>query len=219
MLTTSAEIHDLATALAAAQLVMDNAIKESTNPAFRSRYADLAAVRAAVNLPLAQAGIACVQAPATQFTAEGVTVCVETRLVHKSGQWMACTVTAAPKDPSPQAIGSTITYLRRYGLLAIAGIAPEDDDGNAGSGRQHQAPPPAAVERWNDDQRTKFCSALAELGLSYENVARFTASSGHPKPENMSADERRELYRYLKGAEGMAAFQAWMGGGNAASAK
>jgi hypothetical protein len=136
MLTTSPDIAEIATALAKAQAQMANAIREATNPAFRSKYADLAAVREATNGPLSEHGIACVQAPAV--TEQGVSV--ETRLIHASGQWLACTVGAIPKDGTPQAIGSCITYLRRYGLLAMAGIAPDDDDGNAAQHGPAQAP-------------------------------------------------------------------------------
>jgi len=153
MLTTSTDINEIASALAKAQGAMDNASKDRSNPAFKSKYADLASVRDATSGPLSANGIAVLQAAAT--TAEGVTV--ETRFVHTSGQWFACTVGAVPKAYDPQSIGSAITYLRRYGLMSMAGIAPEDDDGNAASGRDDGPPrwqqrlplrQPAQSARW-----------------------------------------------------------------------
>jgi hypothetical protein len=64
---------------------------------------------------------------------EGVTVSVETRLVHKSGQWVSTTISCSVPDGKATTIGSAVTYLRRYSLAAMTSIAPDDDDGNAAS--------------------------------------------------------------------------------------
>lgn len=104
------------------------ALKSSTNPHFKSRYADLAACVEAVIDALNEAGIGLIQR--TYECESGVTV--ETVFIHESGESLDCGklhVPAAKNDP--QGYGSALTYARRYSLMAAAGIAPEDDDGNA----------------------------------------------------------------------------------------
>ena len=135
---TTDNIGEIAAALAAAQAQMGAALKDSTNPHFKNRYADLASVVEATRPHLAVHGIAIVQMAETlKETGE---VAVTTALIHKSGQIIAGRLSATCKDLSPQPVGSAITYLRRYGLMAIAGIAPDDDDGEAAMGRQYQQP-------------------------------------------------------------------------------
>lgn len=129
----SEAINEIGAALAKAQLVMKGAKKDSANPFFKSKYADLSSVAGACLDQLNENGIAVVQAPST--TPDGA-VSVETMFLHSSGQWMSETVTGKPKDEGPQALGSLITYLRRYSLAAFAGVAPEDDDAEAAEGRK-----------------------------------------------------------------------------------
>jgi hypothetical protein len=130
----SRSIGKLGEALAKAQTEIENAVADSTNPHFRSKYADLASVREAAK-PIAKHGLAVVQ----QVVSLGSAIGVRTVLLHTSGEWLASTVYVEPDKPGPQAAGSVITYLRRYSLAAALGIAQEDDDGNAAS----PAPPPA----------------------------------------------------------------------------
>ena len=132
-MTTSEQINEIAKALANAQRVIKGAKKDSANPFFKSSYADLASVVEACREPLANNEIAVVQPPATLENGE---VSVTTMLVHSSGQWMRETLSVKPKDDGPQAMGSVITYLRRYSLAAFAGVAPEDDDAEAAEGRK-----------------------------------------------------------------------------------
>ena len=123
---TSENIDQLATALAAAQAEMKNATLNKVNPHFKSKYADLAMIRDTVTPALAKNGIAVVQGTDTEEN----TIVVFTRLIHKSGQWIESRF-PIPYD-KPQAMGSGITYGRRYTLAAVTNIAAEeDDDGNA----------------------------------------------------------------------------------------
>jgi len=135
----SEQINEIATALAKAQRQMKGAKKDSANPFFKSKYADLASVAGACLDQLNDHGIAVVQPPSTL---EDGKVNVETMLVHSSGQWMSETLSVKPKDDGPQAMGSVITYLRRYALAAFAGVAPEDDDAEAAEGRKDSKPTP-----------------------------------------------------------------------------
>jgi hypothetical protein len=135
-MTTSEQIGDLAAALAKAQAEMEGASKDSANPFFKSKYADLTAVWAACRGPLTKHGLSIVQAPRVSWANDRAIVQVETRLLHASGQFISDVVAAAPKDDSPQAVGSVITYLRRYALQSFVGIAPEDDDAEAAQVRR-----------------------------------------------------------------------------------
>jgi len=149
-MTTSEQINEIATALAAAQGEMGGAIKDSANPFFKSKYADLASVWEACRAPLSKHGLSVVQFPKTEYSGlpepyewtskqgekrYGVrVVCIVsvlTRLTHKSGQWMEDVVSTMLPTGDPQSVGSAITYLRRYALQSVAGVAPEDDDGEA----------------------------------------------------------------------------------------
>lgn len=131
-MTTSEQVNEIAGALAKAQGEMEGAVKDSANPFFKSKYADLASVWDACRKPLSSNGIAVVQSPST----DGARVTVDTMLLHTSGQWMRGSITVTAKDDSPQTVGSATTYLRRYSLQAFAGIAPEDDDAEAAEGRK-----------------------------------------------------------------------------------
>jgi len=142
-LTTSASIAQLGAALAKAQGLMDNAAKDSKNPHFNSRYADLASVVAACRAALANVDIAVVQNPSTH---DGNLVRMSTLLLHASGEWLLSdTLQVQAKDAGPQSIGSCLTYLRRYQLAAIVGVAPaDDDDAEAAEGRK---PPPPILDK------------------------------------------------------------------------
>jgi ERF superfamily. len=129
MTTWSAERSALAKAMAKAQGELGPVLKDKTNPAFRSKYADLGAVLEAILPALNRAGLSLIQSPSYDGSLVGVT----TVLLHESGEWMEATLHMKPVKMDPQGIGSCITYARRYAALAIAGAAPEDDDGNAAS--------------------------------------------------------------------------------------
>jgi hypothetical protein len=131
-LETSPEFAALAEALAKAQAVIEGASKDASNPAFRSKYATLASVWEACRKALTDNKIAVVQAP---FNGEGGDIGVTTMLVHASGQWMRAKIAVKPAKFDAQGAGSAITYLRRYLLSAMVGVAPEDDDGEAAVGR------------------------------------------------------------------------------------
>lgn len=128
---------NIASALVKAQKAFGPALKSSSNPHFRSRYADLSACVEAVICGLNDNGIALVQS--THDCESGV--CVETLFIHESGETMSAGrlhVPASKQDA--QGYGSALTYARRYSLMAACGIAPEDDDGNAASRPRQEAP-------------------------------------------------------------------------------
>ncbi len=130
----SENVGEIAQALAHAQGAMMGALKDSSNPFFKSKYADLASVYAACKDQLSKNDIAVIQSP--ESTEDCVVTIVETILIHKSGQWIRGELRMLPVKNDPQGVGSCITYARRYALAAMVGVAPEDDDGNRASGRE-----------------------------------------------------------------------------------
>jgi hypothetical protein len=135
-------MNNIAAALVKAQKEFGPALKTSTNPHFRSRYADLSACIEAVIDALNNNGIYLMQ-----LTEEHPTgVKVSTTFIHESGEQISggsLYVPAAKNDP--QGFGSALSYARRYSLMAACGIAPEDDDGNAAKAsvdRSAMAPAP-----------------------------------------------------------------------------
>ena len=131
-------MKNIASALVRAQRGFAPALKTSTNPHFKSKYVDLAGCIEAVVDALNAAGIALIQRTSEDST--GVTV--ETVFVHESGEMLECGKLHVPASKQdPQGYGSALTYARRYSLMAACGIAPEDDDGNAGSRRTETKTP------------------------------------------------------------------------------
>ena len=120
----SSEINKLAESLAKAQSEMEGAKKESTNPFFKSNYADLHAVIKSSFPYLSKNGLSVTQGNEMIMGA----VCVTTTLMHSSGQWIRSKVKLPLAKKDAQGVGSAITYGRRYGLSAIVGIAQYDDD-------------------------------------------------------------------------------------------
>lgn len=123
---TSEEINEIATALSKAQGQMKPADKNRENY-FKQKYADLLAVVDAIKKPFADNGLCYTQAAELE---EGL-ISVTTRIVHNSGQWFEAVTKLPAVKNDPQAYGSAYTYAKRYGLMALAGVPSEDDDGQA----------------------------------------------------------------------------------------
>ena len=127
----SEHINELAAALAAAQGEITGALKDSSNPFFKSKYADLAACWDACRAALSKHGL-CVMQPTIDKDGQ---VYVVTTLAHSSGQWVRGWLPVKTKDDSAQGQGSGLTYARRYALAGMVGLAQIDDDAEAAQGR------------------------------------------------------------------------------------
>ena len=134
----SDDIKELALALSKTQSILKGAIKDTNNTFFKSKYADLASCWDACREPLAANGLSVVQMPCNDTPDS---VALETILMHTSGQWISSVFSMPVSKHDAQAVGSAITYARRYALAAVVGIAPEDDDGNLASGKSETAKP------------------------------------------------------------------------------
>jgi hypothetical protein len=186
----------LAKALVAAQKATEAVKKASTNPAFKSKYADLSVVVEAVVPALNAAGVSVLQFPAFN----GELVSVATTLLHESGSSVTATLHLRPSKLDAQGVGSAITYARRYALMAMTGAAPEDDDGAAASGPRDAAParpvqPPAAP-------------TLAERANRLESAMR--AKAGQPEAVQKVFDQGASLCAELdqKSPERLAELEA-----------
>lgn len=172
----------------AAQKEMGDLLKTSTNPAFKSKYADLAAVIEAVLPALHNNGFALMQPPHS----DGALVEVETLLLHESGGYVRSSLGLRPTKQDPQGIGSAVTYGRRYALQSIAGIAPEDDDGNAASAKAPPKPAqasqtaPTLAQRADRLETTlKAVATEADLRRAYSLASGLCAELDAKDPERL----------------------------------
>lgn len=173
-------LSNIAAALAAAQAEIGGAAKSKVNPHFKSSYADLSEVMDACRAALTKNGIAVVQMP----SADGPAVTLRTMLLHKSGEYLDSSLTMTATQNTPQAIGSAITYARRYALAAMVGIAPEDDDGNAAT---HRQPPAAKVPE------VKAPAGFGEWLMDLEAVALEGTKALQEAWQSSSAELRAHL--------------------------
>lgn len=207
-IATAHGIDQLAAALAKAQRAMKHAEKSRENPHFKSRYATLADVIDACREPLADNDLSYVQKVSSSQGA----VIVETVLMHKSGQMVSATLTM-PSQNTAQGIGSALTYARRYGLAAMVGIAPdEDDDGTEASKpaprrdepRQEQRREPARSEVTKDDEKKLDAELFAAVKkvtgyLPEQNVASLRRMAGVPAvPAKLNYEQKQIMLRALQ---------------------
>ena len=199
---TSESINELAEALAKAQAGITGALKDSANPFFKSKYADLASVMEAC-LPALNSNGICVIQPTVD---EDGTRYVKTILAHTSGQTLECRVPLIVQKNDMQGYGSAVTYARRYGLMGMAGIAPEDDDGNAAAKaapkgddvvERRRAPATEAIDQaWRDgvlDSLPEDASPRDKAEAFAEAIAKDFASVSGVKALNNRWDRHAKM--------------------------
>ena len=128
MSNQSENIADLAHALSKCQGQMAPAIKDSINPHFKNKFATLYSIWEACRKPLSDNGLSVVQT----MSFENERLCLTTKLMHLSGQWISSITQVVSAKQDAQGIGSALSYFKRYSLAALLGVctADEDDDGN-----------------------------------------------------------------------------------------
>lgn len=188
----SEQLDQFALAMSKAQGKMKRAAKDSNNPFFKSKYADLSSVSDAIKEVFEENRIAIFQR--TEDTPDRVTVC--TKLVHESGQWIMSknsmpafiTEKADKYDKSSnvmitrpmncQEVGSVITYLRRFQLSALAGVCPEDDDGNAVSGRSAPTQQSTPIQKISKPLAEALIKKLDQAPKCKENIKAWLEKQG-----------------------------------------
>lgn len=180
------------TALAKAQADMGRAIKQSTNPHFRSKYADLGNVMDACMPALNENGISVHQ----PFIQGELGHSVRTVLSHgESNTSIECDVPLLLGKQDMQGLGSAITYARRYGLMAMTGIAPEEDDGNAAT----KAAPNKAQQGLQDAWKAAVLDRLPENATAQQKAQAFADAiieefKGKGERALQNAWDRRKAY-------------------------
>ncbi|NBR66818.1 MAG: ERF superfamily protein [Actinobacteria bacterium] len=201
---TSENINELALALSKAQGQMESAKKDSTNPHFRSKYADLAAVVEAIKKPLTDNGLSYLQG--FGWDEHGALI-VHTRLLHSSGQWVESDLRVRPVKDDPQGVGSAVSYGRRYALQSLVGLTADDDDGNASSTAPRKAEatngyaakdrkdPAAPVDSAKAAALTSLSKTLGEVNKANPRLMPFLATDHSEK----AAAHRRGLVGQVLG--------------------
>ena len=166
----SDSITNLAKALAAVQQSITPVVKDRQNPHFKNNYATLDAIMESVRPLLAKNGLSIVQgggSPVSNVDGNIVGAAVETMLVHASGEYITSAIVLPIDKGTPQAVGSAITYGRRYGVAALLALTTEeDDDGNhATATAANTASRPAPVTT------TRTQEALANVPKPSGNLA------------------------------------------------
>lgn len=166
----SESISELATALSIAQSQIGGAVRSSTNPFFKSSYADLGDVIKAIKEPLAQNGLSMIQMPITNLIEKSVGV--STRIIHSSGEWIEGEFFLPLTKFDSQAVGSALSYSRRYGITSILMIPQTDDDANAASMKVDQT----KVQAKSDQRKQLHDQALAAHQSSVDQIKDYLAS-------------------------------------------
>ena len=197
-------LNELATALVKAQAAIQPALKDKTNPAFRSRYADLTAIWDACREALTANGIAVIQLP--HDAPEPGRVALTTMLLHVSGQSISTTVSAPLVKQDAQGVGSALTYLRRYSLAAMVGVVTDDDDDGNAASRKPAAPASYAPQATNGDtdpiviaREKTFAHASKTAGRKLDTWPALMTWLSRPvtTPHPTSVDGWRELYKLI----------------------
>lgn len=187
----SESIGKLAMALSKAQGEFKKAVKDSSNPFFKSNYADLESCWDAVSEHLTKYELAVVQT----FSFENGIDFLETILTHSSGEFISGKQRLVSKDQTAQGFGSAATYNRRYGLAAILGIVQTDDDANVASGKKAADGEKKEAGNGNGDSAQKS----QPKGNSASVATASKDNKGSAK--NISEAQRKRLWALMKKAE------------------
>ena len=186
---------ELFAALAVAQGKVENAAKGSKNSHFGSKYADLAEILNTVRPVFAAEGLALAQS--TGF--DGSRVIVTTLIAHKAGGFLTSDAACVPAKTDAQGVGAATTYLRRYSLAAMAGIAQEDDDGNAAahSGQPTPITPTAGVWEALPEKRQAALLEMAGIVNEYIETGDPAGAWSYLTRVTLSTDEKAALWTRL----------------------
>lgn len=173
---TSETISKVSSALIKAQKAIKTAVFDAQNPHFRSRYATLGAVVEACKEALNSNGLCFIQGSHSNPELPNM-VCVTTRILHESGEFLEDTIAVPYAQQTAQALGSSLTYGRRYGLASLLGIVSDEDDDAESAMPIPQTPKVVKRQPTKEDKRKKVidmavadgCSQPADFEKWFEN--------------------------------------------------
>jgi len=182
---TSQTVEKIAPALLKAQKEITFAVKDSTNPHFKSSYADLESVIEAIKKPLNDNGIIFIQ---SFSPSEAGKLNLTTRLMHESGEWIEDELTMPLQKNDAQGYGSAATYSRRYALAAITGLYQADDDGNEAS------KPKTLSDNQQKELATqiKIADEIQKIGILLKNAKNLGASEAQLELLTALATSRKQ---------------------------
>lgn len=207
---TSEQLDKLAPAMAKAQSEMGGAAKDTTNPFFGKKYADLTSVWEACKYALHSNGFSVIQSPIDREGRIGVS----TLLLHSSGQYVMDEYTlAVKKENDPQADGSALTYSRRYALAAFVGVCPVDDDGEDAMARKKKEDTEkkrlADIQATKDqDEKPKTYTAADYIAIADKESKDAKSLDAWYKKWNQSAEKnlnKQELHKFNVQIDGLRA--------------
>lgn len=183
-LTATDSFDAVMSALFEFQQTVKPVVKDSENPHFRSKYADLAAIQEEIAEPLKAAGLTYSQPPVGR--GEVVTI-----LSHvKSGQWLMSRLDLVPDNATAQQSGSAITYAKRYALCSILGLRLDsDDDGNAASvatqTKQQAAVRETKVAQAKAANEARAATPTDTFKAVYERMEAYEPKTGDARKESL----------------------------------
>jgi len=196
----SDQVNELFAALAKAQAVMEHASKDKSNPFFKSRYADLASVWDVCRKPLSDNGLSVSQT--TRRDETGITLI--TTLGHSSGQWIRSEMPVLTLKNDPQALGSALTYSRRYSLSSMVGVAADDDDDGEKAQQAFRRKEAKEITESEEDLNNIInCFPMEDRPKALEYLHKWMASHSKSVAETVqrfsNIDELKEqFYKWLK---------------------
>lgn len=182
-------MKELASALSKAQAKITGAVKDSSNPFFKSKYADLSSVMDAIREPFAEHGLSYTQG-GRYIDGQWMLV---TSLMHSSGdeiQYYFPIICAKQNDP--QAFGAAVSYARRFALSAIAGVSQVDDDGESA-----KAPKPQGSPIINENQRKRLFAICRENGWVEADLKAYINSIGIESTKDLTVKVYDEVCAHV----------------------
>jgi hypothetical protein len=192
MIEQSESIKELAVALHGASRQITHPAKNKVNPHFKNRYADLTEVIDTIRQPLSDHGLTIVQ----MLSGDELV----TQILHVSGQWIRSSAKMPTDKPGPQALGSALTYMRRYTLQAAAFISAEDDDDAEGAMQQKAPKVEHAPEPQSPEMKAlvrKYVDLIAQA-TSPDELLEVGKLIGQEKLNSFSKSALQQIYMSRK---------------------
>ena len=209
----SEQTNEIFSALAKAQGKIKPVRKDGANPHLGNKYTTLDAIIDEVKVPLSENGLSFLQ----PLTTDDRGLVLETWLTHSSGQYLMADVVVSPMSGNRgvnemQALGSSLTYLKRYALAAMLGVASEDDDDGNKAGKpakQNRQPQPKKQQNGNGNVPTSPNDLLRIINnrveVPYENVSHLfnairteSTIDNYTWPKSNNVEGWRTAYKLAK---------------------